>query len=113
MMNIRGSMVAGMLAAIGASACCVAPLVLVSMGLGGAWVASLAGLEPLRPVFIAIAVAVFGAAGWKLYRVPEACEPGQACADPAVLRRQRVVFWAIAALAAALLTFPYYAPIFY
>jgi len=87
--------------------------VLVSLGLGGAWVSSLAGLEPLRHVFIVITVAVFAAAGWKLHRVPEACEPGQPCADPAVLRRQRAVFWIFAAIASALITFPYYAPIFY
>jgi mercuric ion transport protein len=38
-------------AAIGASLCCVVPLVLVSLGISGAWLASLTALEPYRPLF--------------------------------------------------------------
>ena len=45
--NFKNSLVAGALAAIGASVCCVVPLVLLMMGIGGAWIASLTALEPL------------------------------------------------------------------
>ncbi|SAL06740.1 putative mercuric transport protein [Caballeronia arationis] len=33
----KGSLITGVLAAIGASVCCVAPLVLLALGIGGMW----------------------------------------------------------------------------
>ncbi|MGR5415051.1 mercuric transporter MerT family protein, partial [Vibrio astriarenae] len=33
----KGPLVAGVLAAIGASVCCVGPLVLLALGIGGSW----------------------------------------------------------------------------
>ena len=48
----KGSLVAGGVAAILASACCVGPLVLLSVGISGAWIANLTALEPYRPIFI-------------------------------------------------------------
>jgi len=58
-------------------------------------------------------LALFGAAYWKLYRAPEACEPDGACADPRVRTRQRVIFWAMLVVVVPLLAFPWYAPLFY
>ena len=52
----RESIVGGVLAAIGASLCCVVPLVLLALGIGGAWIANLTVLEPYRPVFIGLTV---------------------------------------------------------
>ena len=43
-------------AAVGASACCTVPLILVSLGAGGAWMSGLTALEPYRPLFIVLAV---------------------------------------------------------
>lgn len=103
----------GTLAAIGASLCCVGPLVLVSLGIGGAWVSSLTTLEPARPIFMLATVALFGAAYWKLHRAPEACKPDEACADPRARSRQRTIFWAMLIVVVPLLTFPWYAPLFY
>lgn len=112
-MNVKSSLWASALAAIGASLCCVAPLVLVSLGLGGAWLANLTQLEPYRPFFVALALALLAMAAYKLYRQPATCTPGQACADGAVQRRQRLIFWSVATLLLLLLTFPWYASIFY
>ena len=50
----NGSLIASVLAAIGASVCCVGPLVLLAMGIGGTWVGSLTAMEPYRPVFIGL-----------------------------------------------------------
>lgn len=47
----RGSLIAGVLAAIGASVCCVGPLMLLALGIGGSWVGSLTAMEPYRPLF--------------------------------------------------------------
>ena len=103
-------MAAGVLSAIGASACCAGPLVLVALGLGGAWVSGLRALEPLFPVFIAIAIGAFGFVFWRLYVTPRRCAPEVACANPSVLRRQRIAFWVTLVIAKALILFPFYAP---
>ena len=108
-----GSVLAGAAAAIGASACCAGPLLLVVLGVGGAWGSRLVALEAYQPWFSAAALLFFGYAYFKLYRTPAACAPDEACAIPAVRRRQRVVFWVVSALAAALMALPLYAPLFY
>lgn len=108
-----GSLLGGVAAAIGASACCAGPLLLVVLGIGGAWGSRLMALEAYQPYFIAAALAFFGYAFFRLYRGSEACEPGEACAVPAVRRRQRGVFWVVAVAAATLMSFPLYAPLFY
>lgn len=107
------ALLGGAAAAIGASACCAGPLLLVVLGVGGAWGSRLVALEVYQPYFVAAALAFFGYAFHRLYRTPEACEPGVACAVPAVQRRQRVVFWIVAAMSAVLMSFPLYAPVFY
>ncbi len=70
-------------------------------------------LQPLQPYFVALALAAFGFAFHRLYRSQEVCSPGQLCTLPAVRRRQRVIFWAVSAFAAGLMSFPLYAPLFY
>jgi len=112
-LSAGGALVGGTLTAIGASLCCVGPLVLVSVGLGGAWVSSLTAFEPVRPIFMLATVALVGAAYWKLYRAPEVCKPDEACADPRVRSRQRTIFWAMLIVVVPLLAFPWYAPLFY
>ena len=39
-----------------ASACCLGPLVLITLGISGAWIGNLAALEPYRPWFIGAAL---------------------------------------------------------
>lgn len=102
--------VAGVLSAIGASACCVGPLVLVALGLGGAWVSGLRALEPFFPVFVAAALGAFGYAFWRLYIAPRRCAPDVACASPKVMRRQRIAFWVALVCAKAVIWFPVYGP---
>lgn len=111
--NIKGSLVAGVLAAVGASVCCVGPLVLLSLGIGGAWIANLTALEPMRPWFIAATLLFLGLAFRRLYVQPRVCEPGAMCADPIVLKRQRLIFWIVALMLVALLSVPWVAPFFF
>jgi len=96
-----------MLAALGASTCCVLPLVLVSVGLGGAWIAQLREMERYFPVFVGIAIAAFAYAFYRLYLRPAACAPGDACADPGTRQRQRVAFWVTLIGAKVLIASPY------
>ena len=101
--RVKGSLLASVLAAIGASVCCVGPLVLLMLGIGGAWVANLTALEPLRPWFIAATLLFLGLAFRRLYLQPQVCEPGSVCAEPIVLKRQRAIFWVVALALLALL----------
>jgi mercuric ion transport protein len=111
--NPNRSLVAGTVAALIASVCCVGPLALLALGVGGAWVANLAALEPYRPVFVVVALVFLGLAFRRLYLVAPACAPGEACAVPVGRRRQRLMFWLIAVPLLVLLAFPWYAPLFY
>lgn len=107
------SMIAAALAAIGASLCCVAPLVLLALGVGGTWISSLTALEPYRWIFVTITMGFLFLAFRKLYLLPRQCAPGEVCALPGTLRNQRVIFWVVSAMLVALLTFPYYGVIFF
>ncbi|HXG27640.1 MAG TPA: mercuric transporter MerT family protein [Nevskiales bacterium] len=106
------SLVASVVAGLGASVCCVLPLVLVMAGLGGSYLATFRAFEPYRPFFVAVALVALYFAYRGIFRKTEVCEPGQVCADPRVQRRRKTVFWAVAVLVVALLTFPYYAVLF-
>jgi mercuric ion transport protein len=112
-LDTKGSLAAGVLAAIGASLCCVVPLVLLALGIGGAWIANLTALEPYRPIFIGLTLLFLGLAFRQLYVTAPVCAPGTACADSKVLARQRTVFWVVVVLLSALLAVPWLAPLFY
>ncbi len=108
-------LIGGALAAIGASVCCLGPLVLVSIGVGGAWISNLKLFAPYFWVFILAALGFMGFAWHKIYRAPAAaqCEPGTLCAVPQTNRVYRVMFWVVSALVLLALAFPYFVPLFY
>ena len=109
----KSSLIAGVLAALGATACCFGPLLLVTLGLGGAWISSLRALEAYQPVFVLLTLALLGFAFYRLYIQPRRCAPGEVCAVPAVLKRQRIVFWLVVAMVTVMFAFPLFAPFFY
>jgi len=111
----KGGLIGAALGAFGASACCLGPLLLVSIGVSGAWISNLTLLEPYRWVFIAGALGFMGYAWMKIYRPRPAadCESGTACALPHTSRRHRALFWAVAALVLAAIAYPYFLPLFY
>jgi mercuric ion transport protein len=101
---------ASALAAIGGSLCCVAPLVLITLGISGAWISQLTALEPYRPIFIGVMLVFLGLAFRQLYIVNARCAPGETCANTRLQRRQRQIFWVVVVGLAALIAFPWYAP---
>ncbi len=101
--------IGAILAAIGASLCCVGPLLLLSLGIGGAWMSTLTSMETVRPFFFIVTLIFIGLGYRKLYLIPESCEEGQACAVPEVKQRQRMIFWIGSILILLLLAFPWYA----
>lgn len=108
-------LIGGVAAAIAASLCCVGPLVLVMLGVGGAWIANLAVLEPYRPLFLGIGVVFIVLAYRKIYRAPAAgaCTPGSLCAMPQTKRVYKMLFWMVVVLIVLAIVFPYIAPLFY
>ena len=109
----RGALVAGGFAAFLASTCCLGPLVLVTLGISGAWISNLAMLEPYRPLFIGAALIAMYFAYRRIFRPAQDCKPGEVCAVPRVRRAYQVGFWIVAALAVVALAFPYVFPLFY
>ncbi len=104
--------IGAVLAAIGASACCVGPLLLISLGIGGAWMSTLTSMEAVRPFFFILTLIFIGLGFRKLYLVPESCAEGDACASPDVKQKQQLIFWIGSVLILLLLAFPWYFPLF-
>ncbi|MBT8398975.1 MAG: mercury transporter MerT, partial [Rhodothermia bacterium] len=52
----RWSVLGAVSAALAATACCTVPLLLVSAGVGGAWMSGLTAMVEYRPLFIALAI---------------------------------------------------------
>jgi mercuric ion transport protein len=94
--------------AIAASICCIGPLALALLGLGGG--ALLLRFEPYRPLFLAATALLLGADFYLTYRRPnpEDCEPGSACATPTASRRHKVVLWIVTVIVLLAAAFPYF-----
>lgn len=103
----------GGVAAILASACCLGPLVLITLGVSGAWVGNLTVLEPYRPIFISIAVVAMFFAWRRIYRPVQKCQPDEVCAVPQVRTAYKVAFWVVALLILTSLAFPFVLALFY
>lgn len=103
----------GLLAALGASSCCLLPLGLFLVGVSGAWIGNLAALAPYQPIFVVVTLACLAAGFFAVYRKPKAtaCAEGSYCARPASDRIAKVALWSAAALVVAALAFPYAASI--
>ena len=109
----RSALLAGGLAAILASTCCLGPLLLVALGISGAWIGNLTRLEPYRPIFLGVALIALLFAGRRIFRPADACKPGEVCTLPQVRTTYKVIFWIVAALILIAFIFPYVLPLFY
>lgn len=86
----NSSLITGVVAAILASACCLIPFILLSIGLSGAWLSSLSALDPFRPLFIGIALIAL----YLAYRN----------------MAKKALFWVIAFFIALFIIFPHILP---
>jgi len=101
--------IGAILAAIGASACCVGPLLLLSLGFGGAWMSTLTSMEAVRPIFFVLTLLFIWMGFMKLYLSEDNCTEGNVCASAKVQSNQKIVFWVGSVLILLLLAFPWYA----
>ena len=104
----KWGLVGAVAAAVGASVCCLGPLLLLVLGLGGAWIGNLTAMERYRPYWMAAVLVFLGLAFFKVYRRPKevACTPGSACSTDGG-RRNKIILWIVTVLVLGLLALPY------
>lgn len=97
-----------------ASACCIVPLLLVTLGISGAWIANLTALEPYKPYVAGVTLAMLGYGFWHVYfRLKLPCEGGSYCARPGSARTTKAVLWLGLAVVILALSIGWWAPWFY
>ena len=99
--NARKGLIAagGVIGALLASSCCIAPLLLLTLGVGGAWMGGLTALAPYQYYFITATLLFIGAGHWYVYWKPkQACDEGAYCASPASDRIVKIALWFATAL---------------
>lgn len=98
------------LAALGsaglASICCLGPLVLAGLGLGGLGLA--AALSSYRPVFLGLTGVILGLAFYFVYRKRSVSCADGSCELRSGGRGVKAALWLVTAIAAAMALFPYW-----
>lgn len=104
--------VGGILGALAASSCCIIPLILFSLGIGGAWIGNLTALAPYKSLFVTGTAGVLGYGFYLVYWKPRrACADGAACTRPVPSRLVPFALWIATVLVAAAFAFDYVAPL--
>ena len=102
-LTVIGALISGLLASV----CCIGPLLLAALGIGGAGL--LARFEAYRPVFTGATFALLGAGFWLAYRKPKVVEGDEcACEYPKTNRLGRVLLWIAAVVAVVFWASPYF-----
>lgn len=104
----------GVIGAFLASACCIAPLALLMLGVSGAWIGTLTALEPYKPYFASVAL-VFVVLGFRqvYFKAKPACVEGSYCAKPQSALITKTALWLATVLVLLALTIDWWAPLFY
>ncbi len=114
MPRTRSGVLAGasVLGAALASSCCIVPLVLFSLGIGGAWIANLTALAPYKPIFVLVAVALI-LAGFLSMRRRSRCDPDGHCTGQGGVGRHitTAALWLSTLLVITVVAWPYLLPI--
>jgi mercuric ion transport protein len=101
----------GLLGALAATSCCILPVVLFSLGIGGAWIGNFTRLAPYQPYFIAATFALLGSGYWLVYRSSrQVCADEAACSRPLPNSLVKVTLIAATVLVLAALAFDFLAP---
>jgi mercuric ion transport protein len=104
----------GLIAAVLASSCCIVPLLLVMLGVSGAWIGNLRALEAYQPIFIVITLGFLAFGFWQVYFKPRRdCAADATCSRPLPNVLVKTIIWLATALVALTLTVDYWAPLFY
>jgi mercuric ion transport protein len=103
----------GLIGALAASSCCILPVVLFSLGIGGAWIGNLTQLAPYKPYFVVATAGLLGTGYWLVGRSARAaCAEDKTCARPLPNRLVKIVLVAATVIVLAAIGFDYIAPYF-
>lgn len=104
----------GVIGAILASTCCIAPLLLLMLGVSGAWIGNLTALEPYKAIFAGVALVFIGLGFRQVYfKAQPVCEDGSYCARPESALIAKSALWLSTVLVVLALTINWWAPLFY
>ncbi len=93
------------------TSCCILPLVLVSFGVGGVWIAQLTALYAYKWYTFSMASAFIGYGFWKVHKAETAaCREGAACARPINRRVMKAALWLATVVTLIAIIFPYITP---
>ena len=96
------------LGALAMTSCCILPLVLVSFGVSGVFIAQMGALYAYKWYTFGIAAAFLGYGFYRAYQ-PIRCAAG-ICARPMNRTAMRAVLWVAAAVILVAMLFPYASP---
>lgn len=96
------------LGALAMTSCCILPLVLVSFGVSGVFIAQMSALYAYKWYTFSIAAAFLAYGFYKAYR-PVRCADGT-CAQPMNRTAMRAILWAATAVIIIAMLFPYVSP---
>ncbi|EAQ01338.1 mercury transporter [Aquicoccus porphyridii] len=101
----------GVLGALAMTSCCILPLVLVSFGVTGVFIAQLGAFYQYKWITFALSAAFIGYGFYKAYSpIPaEACVDGT-CARPMNRTLMRSILWIASGIVAVAMIFPYLTP---
>jgi mercuric ion transport protein len=99
------TVIASLLAAGAASACCIGPVVAAVLGAGALGAAS-TRMEPYRPWLLGVTVVLMGVGFVSAYRRDAECAD-DTCA-PASRRSAKIMLWIAVVVVGLLAAFPYY-----
>lgn len=104
----------GVAGAIGASACCVLPLLFVMLGVSGAWIGTLTALEPYKPYVATVALGLIGLGFWRVYFRPRpVCENGKPCGTRESMLVTKSALWVGTVLTLLAVTVNWWARLLY
>ena len=106
------SWIAGLLAAAGASLCCITPLLAILGSVGG-FASTFSWIEPYRPYLLALTVLVFVFAWYQKLKPAKEQDCGCETENKRSFWQSKSFLGIITVVAALLMTFPMYAKIFY
>ncbi|NOR19861.1 MAG: mercury transporter MerT [Xanthomonadales bacterium] len=112
--NSRATAAGGLIASLLASSCCLGPLLLVSIGVSGAWIGNLAALEAYKSFFVLIGIVLLASGFWQVYIRPKRVFPdGEVCVPVLTDYMVKLALWIATILILLAISIGYWAPVFY
>jgi len=93
------------------AACCLLPMTLIVLGVGGAWAGRLEALAPFKWYFVAATAVLLGFGFYSVYFRSSQCTAGPQCTVCRTGRGVKVLLWTATALAIAGLAFEQIEPL--